>query len=164
MGWNNMSNNKAAKARFYEYGTKNSDSTTVDLSGRVENSNGVGTVLDEWQILEFNPRNYFNNSYWIGKNKGEWDLMGFTTTLSAVDNALTSASINVPSGETTEATLPISPKGITYKWVSSSNNTIVSQDGTKLTVVRPAAGQGDISTTITLYAMNSEGSGDKKGI
>ena len=51
-------------ARLYEYGTKNTSGTAVDLTKRVKNKSvaeggtGMGTVLDEWQILEFNPRNY----------------------------------------------------------------------------------------------------------
>ena len=123
----------------------------------------MGSVLDEWQILEFNPRNYFNNS-WQQDTKGrsEWDPMNFSAELTEVDKAIAETTITIPESEETTFDLPQAPSGIEFKWESASTNAVVSQDGTKVTVTRPAAGEASIETKITLYAMNTAtGVGDK---
>lgn len=161
--WNDMSGNEAAKARFYEYGTYNASGKAVDLSKRLVNENGFGSVLDEWQILEFNPRNYFNSDFWAAK--GEWDPMNFAAELKDVDSAIAGANVTIPSGEETVVDLPAAPLGVTFKWESASSNAVVSADGTKLSVIRPASGEAAIETTVTLYAMdNDTGFGDKKEV
>ena len=163
-GWNDMSGNQAKLARFYEYGTYNASGKAVDTSKRLENENGFGSVLDDWQILEFNPRNYFNSSYW--ESKGEWDPMNFGEEyLTKVDEAIANADVTVPEGEETTVNLPSAPSGIKFKWQSASSNAVVSADGTKLSVIRPAAGESPITTTVTLCAMDeSTGMGDKKDV
>ncbi len=163
-GWHDMSGSKAELARFYEYGTYNASGNAVDTSKRLENANGFGSVLDDWQILEFNPRNYFNSSFWA--SKGEWDPMNFGEEyLTEVDKAIANANVTVPEGEETTVNLPSAPSGIKFKWQSASSNAVVSADGTKLSVIRPAAGEAPITTTVTLYAMDEKtGMGDKKDV
>ena len=164
-GWRDMSGNEADKARFYEYGTYNASGDPVDLSGRMQNENGFGTVLGEWQILEYNPRNYFNSSFHA--SKGEWDPMNFGETyLAEVDREMENAAITVPEGEETTITLPTSSdSNIEFKWESASTNAVVSADGSSIEVIRPAAGEDPIETTVTLYARDKEtGFGDKKEI
>ncbi len=163
-GWADMSGNEAAKARFFEYGThKLSDNTAVNTSKRLVNKSkeeggqGMGSVLNEWQILEFNPYNYFNSDYWLtGKNKDNWDPMNFSAKLTKVTSAIKSVNLNIPSNEETEVTLPTAPEGVTYKWESNSPNVQVSADGKKITVTRPAAGADDIVSSIILYAMDND--------
>lgn len=172
VGWRDMSDNMMNLARFYEYGTYNASGKAVDTSERLVNESvekggtGMGSVLDEWQILEFNPRNYFNNS-WQQDTKGrsEWDPMNFSAELTEVDKAIAETTITIPESEETTFDLPKAPTGIEFKWESASTNAVVSQDGTKVTVTRPAAGEASIETKITLYAMNTAtGVGDKKEI
>ena len=163
-GWADMSGAEAAKARFFEYGTHNkSDSKPVNTSKRLVNKSkeeggqGMGSVLNEWQILEFNPYNYFNSDYWLtGKNKDNWDPMNFSAKLTKVTSAIKSVNLNIPSNEETEVTLPTAPEGVTYKWESNSPNVQVSADGKKITVTRPAAGADDIVSSIILYAMDND--------
>lgn len=159
-------------ARLYEYGTKTTKGNDVDLSQRIvnkpiaEGGTGMGTVLDRWQILEFNPRNYFAaDCDTTGNWKDNWDPMNFSAELAKVDAAIAGADVSVPAGEATSVELPQAPAGITYKWVSASSNAVVSSDGKKLNVTRPAAGEEAINTTVTLYAMDNEKKiGDKKDV
>ncbi len=159
-------------SRLYEYGTKNKSGNPVDLSKRIKNKSvaeggyGMGTVLDEWQALEFNPRNYFAASCdTTGKTfKDDWDPMNFGEKLTNVDEAIEDASgkLKVPSNESTEFTLPEAPEGVEYKWESNSPNITVSTDGKKITVTRPAAGEDPIESSIILYAKDSSTkAGDK---
>lgn len=167
MGWRDMSGNEADKARFYEYGTYNASGEPVDLSGRIQNENGFGTILDDWQILEYNPRNYFNSDYWLEtKGKDEWDPMGFGDTISEVDKEIDAVDVSVPSGNDTIIDLP-EPKSdnVEFRWESASANAVVSPDGKTIEVIRPAAGEAPIETTVILYARNKEtGLGDKREI
>ncbi|MDO5398543.1 MAG: pectinesterase family protein [bacterium] len=158
--------------RLYEYGTKTTKNEDVDLSKRIVNKSveeggqGMGTVLDQWQILEFNPRNYFAAECdTTGKWKDDWDPMNFSAELAEVDAAIAKANVTIPAGEATTVDLPQAPAGITYKWVSASSNAAVSADETKLSVIRPAAGEAPIETTVTLYAMDNDTKyGDKKDV
>ncbi|MGN0183344.1 MAG: pectinesterase family protein [Candidatus Ornithomonoglobus sp.] len=157
--------------RLYEYGTKNASGAAVDLSQRVVNLSkeeggyGMGTVLDEWQILEFNPRNYFAAG--CGGWSSDWDPMGFGAEyLTTVDDEIAAAEISVPEGEETQITLP-APKNdnIEFQWVSSSSNAVVSEDGKSITVIRPAAGEAVIESSVILYARDkTTGFGDVKEI
>lgn len=171
-GWSDMSGNEKDLARFYEYGTYTRSGANVDTSKRVVNKSveeggtGIGTVLNEWQILEFNPRNYFNSAYQLTtKKRTNWDPMNFGETyLKNVDAAIASAAVTVPEGEATEVALPAAPDGIEFKWESASSNAVVTSDG-KLQVIRPAAGEDAINTTVALYARDSKtGYGDKKDV
>lgn len=168
-GWRDMSGSEAKNARFFEYGTTNKSGKAIDFSGRIVNENaGMGTVLDEWQILEFNPRNYFTNTYWTEtKNMSEWDPMNFGEEyLSVVDSEIAASSITVPSGEDTTITLPTpSNSNIEFHWVSASTNAVVSSDEKTIEVVRPAAGEEPIESSVILYAKDkTTGYGDKKEI
>ena len=158
-------------SRLYEFGTTNNSGAAVDLSKRIvnlpeaEGGPGMGTVLDKWQILEFNPRNVFstkNDSKW----SADWDPMNFASQLADTDAALNSTTVSVPAGNTSEITLPTpTDNNIEFHWESNSTNAIVSEDGTKLTVVRPALGESSIDSSVILYARNkTTGYGDKKEI
>lgn len=147
----------ADEARFYEYGTIFTDGTQVDVSKRIENVVApFGTVVDSWQILEFNPRNYLNG----------WDPMKFGETyLTKVDDAIADVNIVIPEGTETEIELPTAPEGVSFHWVSQSTNASVSDDGTKVRVMRPAFGEAPIESQIVLYAVDNEnGFGDNKEI
>ena len=168
MGWKRFGAEKGL-GRLYEFGTRNASGAAVDLSKRVvnlpvaEGGTGMGTVLDKWQILEFNPRNY------IGKANGfadDWNPIGFNEKLAKTDAELNAVSISIPAGKETVAALPVpSDPEVEFHWESASTNAVVSEDGTKLTVVRPAAGEPAITTTVTLYARNkTTGFGDKREI
>ncbi len=176
-GWRDMSGGKKELARFFENGTYNASGEAIDLSGRVKNAaveeggQGMGTVLDDWQILEFNPRNYFSaeNGSWAEDNRGgwtdDWDPMNFSEQLQEIDAAIEGASVTIPEGEETEITLPTPPAGVEFKWESASPNAVVSEDGTKLTVIRPAAGMPAITSEVTLYARKTDTTiGDKKSV
>lgn len=169
--WGAMGATKEHEARHYEYGTTNkSDGSLVDTSKRVVNTKaGMGTVLDDWQILEFNPRNYFKaRTFQNGRRTfaEDWDPMGFASKLERVDNQIKDLAINVPEGNETTITLPVpSDDKVEFKWLSASTNAVVSDDGKTMEVVRPAYGESPITTTVTLYAKDTEYlTGDKKDI
>lgn len=158
-------------SRLYEYGTTNASGKAIDFSKRIVNKSvaeggyGMGTVLDQWQILEFNPRNYFAIKNSPTEFKDNWDPMNFAKELEKVDAAIEGATVNIPSNEETTVALPQAPAGISFKWESVSTNAVVSEDGTKITVIRPAAGEGSITSSVILYAMdNTTKYGDKKEI
>ncbi len=170
LGWRDMSGSMADMARFYEYGTYNASGADVDLSGRLVNKSveeggqGMGSVLDQWEILEFNPRNYFNSDFWLDQGKSEWDPMNFGDTyLSEVDAQIEASTINVPEGEETTINLPTpSNDNIEFHWASASSNAVVSEDGQTIEVVRPALGEEPIETSVILYARDkTTGYGDK---
>lgn len=170
LGWRDMSGSMADMARFYEYGTYNASGADVDLSGRLVNKSveeggqGMGTVLDQWEILEFNPRNYFNSDFWLDQGKSEWDPMNFGDTyLSEVDAQIEASAIDVPEGEETTINLPTpSDDNIEFHWASASSNAVVSEDGQTIEVVRPALGEEPIETSVILYARDkTTGYGDK---
>lgn len=166
VGWNGMSGNAAEKARFYEYGTTNNSGADVDTSKRVKNENGFGTVLDDWQILEFNPRNYLKSR---DGNAGDgWDPMNFAAKLVATDAELAkNKTITIAEGTETSYTLPTPDEesGVEFKWESNSPTATVNEDGKSITFMRPAAGEADIRTELTLYAKNkTTGFGDKQTV
>lgn len=170
MGWRRFGAENGL-SRSYEYGTKNISGTAVDFSKRVVNKSveeggpGMGTVLNEWQILEFNPRNYFSKEC-DSKYTDDWDPMNFADTyLSKVDAAIAAATVTIPSNEETTFALQQAPEGVTFKWESASTNAVVLEDGKNITVIRPAAGEENIETKVILYAMDNENKfGDKKEI
>lgn len=172
LGWRDMSDNMANLARFYEYGTHNSSGEPADLSGRVVNESvenggaGMGSVLDEWQILEFNPVNYFNSDFWLSQGKSEWDPMNLTDTYAGVNGVLESTTIDTSDGTTNVVALPSAPSGYEFKWESNSEYATVSDDGTQLTLIRPANGEQAIDASVALYVRESANKeiGNKKSI
>lgn len=147
-GWRDMSGNMKEDARFYEYGTTNKSGKAVDFSKRVKCTNGFGSVLNDWQILEFNPINYFKARY---KWTDNWDPMNMTEKYAGVNKVASETTFVIPEGTSTEVDLPQAPSGYEFKWESASEYAIVSNDGTKVTVIRPANGETPIETTLVLY-------------
>jgi len=117
---------------MYEYGTKNNDDShsIVDTSKRIVNKSveeggpGMGTVLTEWQVLEFNPRNYFSTSNSQGAgNKNwsdDWDTMNFAQNLTDVDAEIKDLTITVPEGKDTISLPKPNKNNIEFKWESTS--------------------------------------------
>ena len=104
VGWDDMGELKKDGVRFYEYNTTNkSDGKRVDTAKRPISTRGMGTVLNDWQILEFNPVNYFKGRK-IGNNTytGDWDPMNFGDKIADVKEAIESININVPEGNETK--------------------------------------------------------------
>lgn len=157
IGWQDMTT-KMNEARFYEYGTMDESVNPVDISKRPKNAlASMGIVLDKWQILEFNPRNYL-------KGSDGWDPMDFAKNYTGIDEVLNSTSINTSSSGDT-ISLPCAPAGYEFSWASDSKYAVVSDDKSSITVIRPAYGEPAINATVTLYAKNSNtGFGDKKSI
>lgn len=151
-GWRDMSGNMKEDARFYEYGTRNKSGEAVDFSKRVKCTNGFGSVLDDWQILEFNPINYFKARY---KWTDNWDPMNMTEKYAGVNKVASETTFVIPEGTSTEVDLPQAPAGYEFKWESASEYAIVNNDGTKVTVIRPANGETPIETTLVLYIRES---------
>lgn len=170
-GWGRFDAEKGL-SRLYEYGTTNASGKKIDFSKRIKNKPvaeggpGMGTVLNDWQALEFNPRNYFSKVYNDASWSSDWDPMGFGSTyLQKVDAAMNNATVNIPSNDDTTVALPQAPNGISFKWESVSTNAVVSEDGTKITVIRPAVGEANIESSVILYAMDNENHyGNKKEI
>jgi pectin methylesterase-like acyl-CoA thioesterase len=157
IGWRDM-NVKMTEARFYEYGSVDENKNAVDISNRPKNTRAsIGTVLDKWQILEFNPRNYL-------KGSDNWDPMDFEKNYTSVDNILSTTSIDT-SGAGNKILLPSAPAGYEFSWSSESQYIAVSEDHSSINVIRPAYGEPAVDATIMLYAKNSTtGYGDKKAI
>lgn len=151
-GWRDMSSNTKEDARFYEYGTTNKSGKAIDLTKRVKCTNGFGTVLDDWQILEFNPINYFKARH---KWTDNWDPMNMTEKYAGVNKVANETTFVIPEGTSTEVELPQAPAGYEFKWESASEYAIVNNDGTKVTVIRPANGETPIETTLVLYVRES---------
>ena len=148
VAWRNMSDNKIELARYFEYGTKNKSGVPLDMSERLINTTaGMGSVLDDWQVLEFNPRNYFTNSF----RSDSWDPMNLAPVYAGVDKVAVETVLDIPEGSSSEVDLPIAPEGYAFKWVSNSEYAKVNEEGTKVSVIRPANGEASISTDITLY-------------
>jgi hypothetical protein len=114
-GWGSMGNTAPNQARFFEYGSVDQHGEPIiTLMRPVNTTVPMGVLLDEWQILEFNPRNYLRG----------WDPMNFGATyLTRVDAALAGASIEEADGEITVIT--DSPDGVTLHWVVDENHVIV---------------------------------------
>ncbi len=157
IGWDDMGELKKDGVRFYEYNTINkSDGKRVDTTKRPISTRGMGTLLDDWQILEFNPVNYFKGRK-IGNNiyTGDWDPMNFGDKITDVEEAIKNININVPEGNETKIQLPTPENNnLEYKWESASPNAIISNDGTSMEIIRPALGETAITAKITLYVRN----------
>jgi pectin methylesterase-like acyl-CoA thioesterase len=156
-GWQDMST-KVNEARFYEYGSVDESGNALDTSKRPINTLApMGIAIDKWQILEFNPRNYL-------KGSDGWDPMNFAKNYMDIDEVLNSVNINTSGSEDT-ILLPAAPAGYEFSWASDSKYTLVSDDKSSITVIRPAYGEPSVNAMVTLYAKNtSTGFGDKKSI
>lgn len=153
IGWRDM-NTKMTCARFYEYGTKDESGNLLDTSKRPKNElDTMGTVLDKWQILEFNPRNYL-------KGADGWDPMDFAKNYEDIDNILNSTNINI-NKEGGKVSLPSAPTGYEFSWTSNSKNAVISDDKSSVNIAKTY----DLNAEITLYVKNLyTGYGDKKTI
>jgi len=152
--WGNMSNNLAMFARFFEFGTTNQYGAPLDqihtMLRPINTRAGMGVLLDEWQILEFNPRNYLRG----------WDPLNFGENLVKVDAALEAVNVELPADGGTVA-LPISPDGVEFHWRSDSNYIVVADDFSQATIAVPA--EGTVTATLNLFARDNEnGYGDRK--
>lgn len=157
VGWSDMGP-KMSEARFYEYGSIDEKGNPIDTSKRPKNTLApIGTVLDKWQILEFNPRNYL-------RGDDGWDPMNFARNYTDIDKILNSTSINT-TGTGVKISLPKAPAGYEFFWTSDSKYAVVSEDNSSVNVIRPAYGEAAVNATIALYVKNSStGYGDKKNI
>jgi pectin methylesterase-like acyl-CoA thioesterase len=153
IGWRDM-NVKMTDARFYEYGTKDESGNPLDTSKRPVNAlDTMGVVLDKWQILEFNPRNYL-------KGTDGWDPMDFAKNYDDINNILNSTNINI-NKEGGKASLPSAPKGYEFSWTSNSKDAVISDDKSSINIAKTY----EANATITLYVRNlNTGYGDRKTI
>ena len=152
-GWSDMTAT-ASGARFYEYGSVNPAGTPVDASKRIVSvrANGIGTVLNNWQVLQYNPYYYLRGS-------DRWDPMNLSSSYIGLDDMLNNVSVNVPSTGT-NAMLPIAPEGYQYEWVTNTPFVTISKDQNFINIVRPFYGQKNVSSTVFLYIKNkSTGAG-----
>ncbi|MFY9437257.1 MAG: pectinesterase family protein [Limnochordia bacterium] len=156
--WTDMGNTMREEARFYEYGSVDENGAPIDTKNRVVNRLApMGTVLTEWQSLEFNPYNYLRGS-------DGWDPMGLTPKYAGIHQLLDTTIVDTNT-DTGTVPLPPAPDGYTFYWVSASEYAAVSGDGTELILVRPAQGEPAVSAALTLYVKDLEtGFGDKKAL
>ncbi len=154
-GWSDMSANKPEDARFYEYGTVNTRGEALDTSKRrgSELSDNISKgLLDEWQVLRFNPYTYTAGS-------DGWDPAGVAESYAGVNEIISTATVTIPEGDSNTVDLPTAPEGYEYKWESNSEYAIVSEDGTQIAVIRPASGEQPIESSITLYVRDANNKG-----
>ena len=142
-GWTSMSGNEPKDARFHEYGSVDANGNTVSTAKRP-----ASTLLNEWTMLRYNPLVYT-------KGSDDWDPAGITEKYAGVNNVLNTTTIDTSDGTTNEIKLPSAPDGYEFKWESNSEFAVVSDDGTKITLIRPAYGEQPIKATVKLYARES---------
>lgn len=154
--WGAMGSTQMDEARFYEYGSIDENGNPVNTSRRVVNKLApMGSVLNEWQILEFNPRNYL-------KGSDGWDPLGYAKYYKGVDAVLNDTQIDTNVVGNT-VSLPNAPEGFAFSWASDSEYAVVNSDGSTIEVVRPAFGEPAIKASVTLYVRDlANGYGDKK--
>ncbi|NLM25994.1 MAG: hypothetical protein GX208_07765 [Firmicutes bacterium] len=157
-GWTNMSNTQKDEARFYEYGSVDEQGLPIDTSMRVVNRLApMGSVINEWQALEFNPYNYL-------KGTDGWDPLGLAEQYQWIYQVIQTVKIdsNV-AGDI--VVLPEAPTGYVFAWESDSPYAVVSEDGKTVRLIRPAFGEPTVNATVTLYVKDlANGHGDKKAI
>lgn len=78
-----------------------------------------------------------------------------TEKYAGVNKVASETTFVIPEGTSTEVDLPQAPAGYEFKWESASEYAIVNNDGTKVTVIRPANGETPIETTLVLYIRES---------
>ncbi len=143
VGWDDMSRCKKDEARFFEYGSVDSSGKAIDVSKRVRNKVApMGTVLNEWQVLEFNPYNYT-------KGSDGWDPMNMSGKYAEFTDILN--SIKFDSNVTGDITLPEPPAGYEYYWESDTEYAVVNSNQKTVSVIRPAYGQKPINAVLTVY-------------
>lgn len=149
--WGSMgSNDPKENANFIEFGSVYPDGTNA-IPAKTSKNDRQDYVADEWEILEYNPRNYMRSN--TVKYPGDWDPMDFAKNYIDVDAEIAIAETNVNtaiaqnSGNT--IVLPAASSGFEYKWVSSSPNATVNGDSVEL--IRPASGMDPINAGIILY-------------
>lgn len=146
-GWTSMSGNEPKDARFHEYGSIDANGNAVSTAKRP-----ASTLLNEWTMLRYNPLIFT-------KGSDGWDPAAITAKYAGVNNVLNTTTIDTSNGASNEITLPSAPDGYEFKWESNSEFAVVSDDGTKITLIRPAHGEQPIKATVKLYARVSA---DKK--
>lgn len=154
--WRAMGGTQGSEARFYEYGSVDENENAVNTTKRIVNSLApMGTVLDEWQILEFNPRNYL-------KGNDNWDPLRLAQFYAGIDQVLDSTIVDTNvMGD--RILLPNPPEGCSFSWASDSEYAVVSDDKTAINIIRPAYGEPAIRGTLILYVKDlAAGYGDKK--
>ena len=167
-GWTNMSST-ADKAKFYEYGSIDENGNAVDTSKRVVNTiQPIGTVLDEWQILEFSPYNYL-------KGGDNWDPTGKNSMFESVEAGGKALNLNSANGVkyneitgyyevTDNFILPSTSVDFQTNWAifgsdGKPGSIWASIDGNNLKVVKPAFGQDTEKVTLALYIRNEDSNG-----
>ncbi len=156
--WGAMGSTQGDEARFYEYGSVDEQGNPINTSRRVINQLApMGSVLDEWQVLEFNPYNYL-------RGIDGWDPLGYASYYVEIDNLLSTTTIDTDvKGNVID--LPKAPQGYGFFWASDSEYAVVSEDQSSIEVIRPAFGEPAVRATITLYAKDlATGYGDNKAV
>ncbi len=147
-GWADMSGTKKDEARFYEYGSVDSSGKAVDVSKRVRNSVApMGTVINEWQVLEFNPYNYT-------KGTDGWDPMNIAGNYTDFDAVIKGIEFNFDV-EGNSIQLPTATNGYEYYWESNSDYAIVNENQDTVSLIRPAYNQEAIDASLTVYIRKS---------
>lgn len=144
-GWATMSDNPPENARFGEFGSTDIKGYPIQISGDLRQSK----LLDEWTMLEYNPY-----SYTCGTDG--WDPSGTAEDYKSVNSVAEATNVEIPEGTSTEVVLPSAPNGYEFSWASESEYAVVSEDGTKIIVTRPASGEKPIETEIILYVRNAD--------
>lgn len=143
-GWTSMSGHQPEDARFREYGSTKADGSAVDTSKRVE-----GSMLNEWTMLRYNPYVYTSG------NDG-WDPANMSETYAAVNDVIDSTNIDTSDGSAMEISLPQAPEGYEFSWESTSEFAVVNDEGTKISLIRPANGENAINAEVKLYARKAD--------
>ncbi len=146
-GWADMSGTKKDEARFYEFGSVDTNGKAIDVSKRVLNAVApMGTVLDKWQIIEFNPYNFT-------KGSDGWDPMNMAGMYSEFEDVV--KGITFDSNVTGDINLPKPLDGYEYFWESDTDYAVVSKDQKSVSVTRPAYGSDPIEATLTVYILKT---------
>ncbi|HKM16995.1 MAG TPA: pectinesterase family protein [Limnochordia bacterium] len=156
--WGDMGSTMRNEARFYEYGSIDENGEPINTSWRVVNRLApMGSVLTEWQSLEFNPYNYLRGS-------DGWDPLGLAPMYAEIHQLLDAAVVDTNTGGRTAA-LPEAPEGYAFAWVSDSEYAVISEDGTAMDLIRPAYGEQAADTAVTLFVKDlATGYGDKEEV
>lgn len=146
-GWTSMSSNQPEDSRFFEYGTTNNSGSALDTSRRrgSELTDGISRgLLDEWQMLRYNPYTYTCGS-------DGWDPAGMADMYAGVNEVLESTTIDTSDGTTNVISLPSAPSGYEFKWETGSEFATVGSNGQSITLIRPASGEQAIDASVKLY-------------
>lgn len=157
-GWDKMGI-AANEARFYEYGSVDPEGKNIDTSARIINKVApIGTVLNKWQVLDFNPYNYM-------KGTDGWDPMNVGSIYEPVQKAVESYDLSKAEGvEYNSATgqykvkgsfeLPAVPEG--YEVHIASTSDFVTVEGNNVSIINPAFGSSARTAEVILYMMSTE--------